>query len=204
MKQAYKDLMMKYLDEHPGLEVTSNPIGWWRNLQKVGKTRIDRRDTITQGIVHNEIEPAMVALLVRDRVPNATISYKFTYNKDEKALVGKVKKRNYDERLVKAEVKVPEDVWFDTIDVRIDVKGKSSIECAVKMSVRNGMLPPNVVDVETAIENTIERQFREQLQGKGRVSQNNIRRNLRYSDVITIEHSCQMIIHDNEDVTIKL
>lgn len=204
MKQAYKDLMMKYLEEHPGLEVTSNPIGWWRNLQKVGKTTINNRDSILQGIVYNEIEPTMVALLIRDNVPNATISYKFKYDKDEKTLVGKVKKRNYAERPVVAEVKVPEDIWFDRIDIRIDLKGKSSVDCSVKLNVRNGMVPPRTQDVEAQMASSISRQFCEQLRGKGRVSQTNIRRTLNYSDIVTIEHSCQMIIHDNEDITIKL
>lgn len=203
MKQAYKDLMMKYLDEHPGLEITSNPTGWWRTLQKVGETRIDSRNTVAHSIHYGEIEPAMISLFVRDKAPNCT-SYKFIYNKDEKSFVGKVKMRDEEERPVKAEVKVPEDVWFDTIDVRIDLKGKSNVDCSVKLNVRNGMVPPRTQDVEAQMASSISRQFCEQLRGKGRVSQTNIRRTLNYSDTVTIEHYCQMIIHDDQDVTIKL
>ena len=203
MKQQYKDLMMKYLDEHPGLEITSNPIGWWRNLQKVGKTTIDTRSTVHGSIRYGEIEPAMVAMYIRDKAPSHT-SYKFTYNSEEKSFVGKVKKRSMKNRPVNVEVKLPEDVWFDTIDVRINLKGKSSVECDVKLNVRNGMMPPNVRNFEELIENAIERQFREQLQGKGRVSQDTIRRTFSYSEVLNMSYDCNMIMHNNEDVTIKL
>lgn len=203
MKQEYKDMMMKYLDEHPGLEVTSNPIGWWRTLQKVGKTKIDNRSTVHGTIRNGEIEPAMVALYVRDKAPSCT-SYKFTYNSEEKAFVGTVKKRSEVNRPVNVELKVPEDVWFDTMDVRISLKGKSTVECFVKLNVRNGMIPPRMKDVETLMESIISRNFREQLRGKGRVSQHTIRRTFNYSEVININYNCDVIIHNNEDVTIKL
>lgn len=203
MKKEYKDLMMKYLDEHPGLEISSNPIGWWRTLQKVGKTKIDNRSTVHSSIRHEEIEPAMVALYVRDKAPSCT-SYKFTYNSEEKAFVGKVKKRSEVNRPVNVEVKVPEDVWFDTMDVRISLKSKSTTECFVKLNVRNGMVPPNIKNVEALMESIISRNFREQLKGKGRVSQNTIRRTFNYSNVLNINCDCSVIIHNNEDVTIKL
>jgi hypothetical protein len=203
MKQQYKDMMIKFLEEHPGIEITSNPIGWWRTLQQVGKTVIDRRDSVYQTIKHGEIEPAIVALYVRDKVPSCT-SYKFTYNSEEKAFTGKVKKRTEVNRPVSVEVKVPEDIWFDTADVTIRLKGKSSIECSVKLNVRNGMIPPRMKDAETMMESIISRQFREQLQGKGRVSQDTIRSTFNYSDVITISRTCDIIVHNNEDFTIKL
>ena len=203
MKQQYKDLMMKYLDEHPGLEISSNPIGWWRTLQKVGKTKIDNRSTVHGTIRNGEIEPAIVALYVRDKAPSCT-SYKFTYNSEEKAFVGKVKKSNVEQRPVNIELKVPEDVWFDTIDIRISLKSKSTTECFVKLNVRNGMVPPDIKNVEALMESIISRNFREQLKGKGRVSQDTIRRTFNYSNVLNINYNCDVIIHNNEDVTIKL
>lgn len=203
MKQQYKDMMIKFLEEHPGIEITSNPIGWWRTLQQVGKTVIDRRDSVYQTIKDGEIEPAIVALYVRDKVPSCT-SYKFTYNSEEKAFTGKVKKRTEVNRPVSVEVKVPEDIWFDTMDIRIRLKGKSSVECDVKLNVRNGMMPPNIKDAEDIITSSISRQFREQLQGKGRVSQDMFRRTFSYSEVLNMSYDCDIIIHNNEDFTIKL
>ncbi len=203
MKQQYKDMMMKFLDEHPGLEITSNPAGWWRTLESVGGTIVDSRDSVYSSIKNEEIEPAMVALYVRDKVPSCT-SYKFTYNSEEKAFVGKVKKRSVEERPVNVEVKVLKDVWFDTMDIRINLKGKSSMECFVQLNVRNGMVPPNIKNAEVIIASSISRQFREQLQGKGRVSQKTIRKTFSYSEVLNMSYDCDIIIHNNEDFTIKL
>jgi hypothetical protein len=183
--------------------VTSNPIGWWRNLQEIDGEVFDDKVSSAHYVKEGKIEHAMIALVVRNNVPSCT-SYKFTYDKEQKAFIGKVKKRSVVKRPVDVEVKVPDDIWFNTIDVEVDLKGKNSVECSVKMNLRNGMMPPNVVDVEKAIENTIERQFREQLKGKGRVSQTRIRETFNYSNILSMDKKCDIIIHNNEDFTIKL
>jgi hypothetical protein len=203
MKQEYKDMMMKYLNDHPQIEITSNPIGWYRNLEEIGGQPFDDKLSPLQLVSRGKIEHAMISLFLRDKTPSCT-SYKFKYDKEQKAFIGKLKKRSVVRRLVNVEVKVPNDIWFNTIDVEVDLKGKNSVECSVKMNLRNGMMPPNVVDVEKAIENTIERQFREQLKGKGRVSQTRIRETFNYSNVLSMDKKCDIIIHNNEDFTIKL
>lgn len=203
MKQEYKDLMMKFLDANPGLEISSNPIGWWRDRTVVGNTTLDNRDLVSDSIAHGEIENAMVALYVKDKTPSCT-SYKFVYDNDEKTFIGKVKKKDNLDRFVDVQVRVPEHVWFNTVNFVIDVNGKSSVECDAQFNIRNGIIPKDMEDVRKQIENSICRQFREQLAGKGRVSKERHRRTVNYSDVLEMEFKCNMIMYDNQDFTIKL
>lgn len=203
MKQEYKDMMMKFLESNPDLEVTSNPIGWYRTNEKIGGLEFDDRMSTTYTIRKGKIEHAMVSLFIRDKAPLCT-SYKFKYNNDEKAFVGKVKKRDILDRFVDVQVKVPEHVYFTTVDFVIDVSGKSNVTCNAQFNIRNGIIPKDMEDIRKQIEHSVCRQFREQLVGKGRVSKGMHRRTVRYSDVLKMEFICNMIIHNNEDFTIKL
>ena len=205
MKQEYKDLMMKYLDENPGIEVTSNPIGWDRNLEMVDDVAMDYRTSAMSYIREHKLEQVIVGCYVRDRVPYNHTSFKVVYNKDEKAFVGKYKTRDDNKKDVSVEIEVPEDIWFDTADLRINVNGKSSVYTDITFNVRNGMFPKNIDDIRKQMQLDISKKVSEQLQGKGRVRKNIIRlNNLRYNKTLTANFVCGIITHDNEDLIIKL
>lgn len=205
MKQEYKDLMMKYLDANPGIEVTSNPIGWDRTLEVVGDVEIDYRTSTMSYIREHKLEQVMVGCYVRDRVPYNHTSFKVVYDKDQKAFVGKYKTRDDNTRHVNLEIEVPEDVWYDTADLRININGKSSITTDITFNVRNGMFPKNIDEIRKQMEIDISTKISEQLQGKGRARKNIIRLNgLKYSKTLTANFVCGIITHDNEDLIIKL
>lgn len=205
MKQEYKDLMMKYLDANPGIEITSNPIGWGRTLEMVDDVKIDDRFSPISYIRSNKLEQVMVAHFVREKVPYNHTSFKVVYNKDEKAFVGKYKTRDDNNRSVHVEIEVPDNVWFDTANIRIDISGKSNIDTNVSFNVRNGMLPKNIDEIGKQMGLEISKQVSDQLQGKGRVSKDIFRFNgLRYSKTLTASLTCNIITHDNEDLIIKL
>jgi hypothetical protein len=205
MKQEYKDLMMKYLDENPGIEVSSNPIGWYRNLDMVDDVAMDYRTSTMSYIRENKLEQVMVGCYVRDRVPYNHTSFKVVYDKDQKAFVGKYKTRDDNSRHVNVEIEVPEDIWFDTADLRINVNGKSSITTDITFNVRNGMFPKNIDEIRKQMELDISKKVSEQLQGKGKARKNIIRLNgLRYNKTLTANFVCRIITHDNNNLTIKL
>ena len=205
MKKEYKDLMMKYLDENPGIEVTSNPIGWHRNLEVVDDVEMDYRTSTMSYIREHKLEQVIVGCYVRDRVPYNHTSFKVVYDKDEKAFIGKYKTRDDNSRPVDIEIEVPENIWFDTADLRIEINGKSSVVTSLTFNVRNGMFPKNIDDIRKQMEWDISNKISEQLQGKGRVRKNIIRLNgLRYSKTLTANFVCGIITHDNEDLIIKL
>lgn len=203
MKQEYKEMMIKYLENNPGIEITSNPIGWDRNLQQVGDEPIYTNDSISYGITFGKLESAMIALHVREKIRNYT-SYKMMYNKDEKAFVGKVKRRYDSNRFVDVQVRVPEHMWFNTVDFVIDINGKSTIKCDVKFNIKNGIIPKDMEDIRKRIEHSVCRQFMEQLKGEGRMVKQTHRRTVTYADVLKMEFVCDLITHNNEDITIKL
>ena len=204
MKQQYKDLMIKFLENNPGLEVTSNPIGWWRHQQTVGETILDRRSFIDHSIAYGELESAITALYVRDKIRSAYTSYKVVYDGDKKEFIGKVKRRDDNHKSVSIEEEVPEEIWFNTANIAIDIDSKSNVDCNIIFNVRNGMFPPNVGAVKQQMEFSICRQIREQLQGRGRVSKRTVRETVNYSKVLRVNFLCSVITHNNEDVTIKL
>jgi hypothetical protein len=205
MKQEYKDLMIKYLDENPGIEVTSNPIGWGRNLEVVGDLEINDRVSPISYIRSNKLEQVIVGCYVRDRVPRNHTSFKVVYDKDQKAFIGKYKTRDDNSRPVDIEIEVPEDIWFDTAELRINVNGKSSVYTDITFNVRNGMFPKNIDEIKKQMEWDISNKISEQLQGKGRVRKNLIRLNgLKYNKTLTANFVCGIITHDNEDLIVKL
>lgn len=205
MKQEYKDLMIKYLDANPEVEVTSNPIGWNRTLEVVDNVRIDDRYSPMSYIRENNLEQVMVAYFVRDRVPRNHTSFKVVYNKDQKAFVGKYKTRDDNNKSVSVEIEVPQDIWFDTADLRINVNGKSNIYTDITFNVRNGMFPKNIDEIKKQMELDISKQVSEQLQGRGRVTKDLIRLNgLRYNKTLTANFVCNIITHDKNDLIIKL
>lgn len=203
MKKEYKDLMMKYLDEHPGIEVTSNPIGWYRHHEEIDGHEFDDRNSTTYTIRKGKIEHAMISLFLREKTPNYT-SYKFKYDKDEKAFVGKIKTKSHETKNVNVEIEIPDNIWFNTADVNIVIKGKSSIKCDVRLIVKNGMFPPDMDDIRKRMENSICRQISEQLKGKGRVVTELVRQTYDYSKRLNMNFRCDVAILNNEDVTIKL
>ena len=205
MKQEYKELMMKYLDENPGIEVTSNPIGWNRTLEMVDNVRIDHNYSPMSYIRENNLEQVMVAYYVREKVPYSHTSFKVVYNKDEKAFVGKYKTRDDNKKGVSVNIEVPEDVWYDTVDLRISINGKSSIVTSLTFNVRNGMFPKNIDEIRKQMEWDISKKVSEQLQGRGRVRKDLIRLNgLRYNKTLTANFVCGIITHDNNNLTNKL
>lgn len=205
MKQEYKDIMMKYLDANPGIEITSNPIGWWRTVEQVGDTVLDSRDSTNHSIVYEELESAITSLYVRNEVNGKFVSYKVVYNSDDKEFVGKVKRKYHHNKSVDVEIDVPEDVWFDTADVRINVDGKSNITTVLTLNVRNGMFPKNIDEIRKQIELNISRKVSEQLQGKGRVRKDIVRAfGLRYGKSLNVKFDCNITTYNNEDLIIKL
>lgn len=205
MKQEYKELMMKYLDANPGIEVTSNPIGWDRNLEMVDNVEIDGRRSPMSYIRENNLEQVMVAYFVRDKVPRNHTSFKVVYDKDQKAFVGKYKTRDDNKRSINVEIDVPEDVWFDTADLVIDLNGKSSVNVDLKFNIKNGMFPKNIDSIRKQMEMEISKQVSNQLQGRGRVGKDRIRTSgIKYTKTLTADFVCKIITHDNEDLIIKL
>jgi len=106
---------------------------------------------------------------------------------------------------VSVNIEVPEDVWYDTVDLRISINGKSSIVTSLTFNVRNGMFPKNIDEIRKQMEWDISKKVSEQLQGRGRVRKDLIRLNgLRYNKTLTANFVCNIITHDNEDLIIKL
>lgn len=205
MKQEYKELMLKFLDNHPDIEVTSNPIGWYRDLVYIGDDEVNNRTTTGYDIRHGKIETAMISLFVKDAIRNDYTSYKVKYNKEEKAFKGKVKRRYDNKRHIDVKLDVPEDVWFDTMDVRIDVKSKINVESRITFNVRNGMFPPNIEEIRKQMEHNISGQVMGQLKGEGRVSPwTHMQTNIRYNKDVHTSFNSNIITHNQENVTINI
>jgi len=203
MKKEYKDLMVSYLNTKENVKIRSFPAGWSGNKFEMDGRELSSNDRVPYLINKGMLEYAIINRFLFDNTRSFT-SYELTYNKEKQQFEGKIKNRVTEAHDITVNVEIPENIWFNNIDVNIGIKSKKEVSVSLNLNVRNGMFPENVKEIMKVVERSISRSIIDQIKNiKGRVN-GNITRNLSYSKEYSLSTKVNSLHHESKKIEIPI
>jgi hypothetical protein len=203
MKKEYKDLMVSYLNTKENVKIRSFPGGWVGNKFEMDGRELSSSDRVPYLINKEMLEYALINRFLFDNTRSFT-SYELTYNKENQQFEGKIKNRVTEAHDITVNVEIPENIWFNNMDVNIGIKSKKEVSVDLKLNVRNGMFPENVEETMKVVERSISRSIIDQIKNiKGRVD-GRIIRNLSYSKQYTLSTKVNSLHHESKKIEIPI
>jgi hypothetical protein len=196
MKKEYKDLMVSYLNTKENVKIRSFPGGWSGNKFEMDGRGLGSNDRVPYLINKEMLEYALINRFLFDNTRSFT-SYELTYNKEKQQFEGKIKNRVNEAHDITVNVEIPENIWFNNIDVNIGIKSKKEVSVSLNLNVRNGMFPENI---EESLQSSILNQIKNI---KGRVD-GRILRNLSYSKQYTLSTKVNSLHHESKKIEIPI
>jgi hypothetical protein len=207
MKKEYKELVDKYLEANPQTEVKSIAGGWGGKKTYVNGRQLHLNHRGYDFLSYGRIEEGLLANLINDAVAKSGryyTSYKVSYKNNK--FEGDVKHSVYDNLTIDVPVEIPEDVWFDSLQIRVDVKSKKTVKCELQFIIKNGINPPSIKTHRPILENEIVWRVKQMIKDmNGRISGSlGWGFSVKYNKNITIPVKLQKITHTKNKLTIEI
>jgi hypothetical protein len=203
MKKEYKDLMVSYLNTKENVKIRSFPGGWGGNKFEIDGRGLGSNDRVPYLINKEMLEYALINRFLFDNTRSFT-SYELTYNKEKQQFEGKIKSRVTEAHDITVNVEIPENIWFNNIDVNIGIKSKKEVSVSLNLNVRNGMFPENIEESLNEMRQEIQSSILNQIKNiKGRVD-GRILRNLSYSKQYTLSTKVNSLHHESKKIEIPI
>ena len=203
MKKEYKDLMVNYLNTKENVKIRSFPGGWGGNKFEMDGKELSSNDRVPYLINKEMLEYALINRFLFDNTRSFT-SYELTYNKENQQFEGKIKNRVNEAHDVVVDVEIPENIWFDTIDIDIEMKSKKEVLVRLNLNIRNGMFPENIDESLNEMGQEIQSSILNQIKNiKGRVD-GGLTRKLSYSKQYTLSTRISSIHHESKKIEIPI
>jgi hypothetical protein len=203
MKKEYKDLMVSYLNTKENVKIRSFPGGWSGNKFEIDGRGLGSNDRVPYLINKEMLEYAIINRFLFDNTRSFT-SYELTYNKEKQQFEGKIKHSVNNGHNVRINIEIPENIWFNDMDIRVSVNNKKSVGIDISFNLRNGMLPGNLDEIMNELTQTLKHSILDQIKNiKGRVK-GGFRRNVSYSKKYEFFMDIESLHHEKKDLTIPI
>lgn len=204
MKKEYKDLMVNYLNTKENVKIRSFPGGWGGNKFEMDGRELSNNDRVPYLINRELLEYAIINRFLWDKVNSGFTSYELTYNKENQQFEGIIKNSVRKGHDVKVNIETPENIWFNNMEVLININSKKNVLVQLSLNIRNGMFPKDADDVVKSVERRISCSIIDQIKNiKGRV-RGSFRGNVNYSKQYEFNINAASIHHEKKDVTIPI
>jgi hypothetical protein len=204
MKKEYKDLMVNYLNTKENVKIRSFPGGWGGSKFEMDGRELSSSDRVPYLINKGMLEYALINRFLWDKMTYGFTSYELTYNKENQQFEGIIKNSVREGHNVKVNMETPENIWFNDMDVRINVNSKKDVGVDISFNLKNGMLPGNLDEIMNEITQTLKNSILNQIKDiKGRVK-GSFRTNVNYFKQYEFLIDVGSIHHEKKDITVPI